>query len=89
MKEILDRYNIIWEGVGRPNDEELKQVIEEVEEIAEKMESPSSLMFHTVILGDIDTGPAVVVNGMEGDDNNFYATYYAEIEWESINHIEE
>lgn len=89
MKEILGRYNIIWEGALRPNDEELKQVIEEVEEIAEKMESPASLMFHTVLLGSIDDGPAVVVNGMEGDDSNFYATYYREIEWEGIDHIEE
>ena len=89
MKEILDRYNIIWEGVDRPNDAELAQVIEELVDILEQVSNPEALMFHTVLLGDMDTGPAVVVTGREGDTENFYAVYLKEIEWEGIDHIEE
>jgi len=89
LKEISNRFNIIWEGADHPNATELSQVILELEELAEHLSSPDKLMFHTVILGDIDSGPAVVVTGKEGDDENFYAVYYREIEWESINHIEE
>jgi len=45
---------------------------------------PSSIVFHTIYIGDEFEGPAYLVYGKEGDSNNIFVDYIGYVEFEAF-----
>ena len=63
-----------------------KKVIEDIEYNLQDLDRPSSLIFHTVLLGNEDwsNGPGVIVWGEEGDDEFYHCEYHEDLKFESL-----
>ena len=63
-----------------------KRVIEDIEYNLQDIDRPSSLIFHTVLLGNEDwsSSPGVIVWGEEGDDEFYHCEYHENLKFESL-----
>lgn len=71
--------NICWHGAFCP-EEYLPILFEDIERLAEDLESPSDLISHTCMLTKDWNGPSIHVWGEKGS-SYFHCEYFENTEW--------